>query len=157
MLFRSKDFEVKNGECEIGVRSDANSGNYVRFDDMYFTKNTEPGTLIVDSGSLKLIDADSAEVSALEAGKTVHAKVSYTSTGALSNSLTLHMAVYNKDGVLQEIKTANKKVTEAEDGSIETDSITLAGDVSNIYIKLFLWDNKQRPLADAVEIKKDNL
>ena len=122
---------------------------------MYFTKNTEPGTLIADSGSLKLIDANGAEVSALEAGKTVHAKVSYTSTGALSNSLTLHMAVYNKDGVLQEIRTANKKVTEAEEGYIETDSVTLAGDVSNVYIKLFLWDNKQQPLADAVEIKRD--
>ncbi len=34
-----KDVVVKDGKCEVGFRSDANAGNYVRVDDMYFTKN----------------------------------------------------------------------------------------------------------------------
>lgn len=40
-----KDIVVENGHCEIGLYSDASANQYVRIDDMYFTRNYD-GTVI---------------------------------------------------------------------------------------------------------------
>ena len=138
-----KDIEVRNGECEIGVRSDANAGNYVRFDDMYFARNSDGKAQPEEKAPLRVVDENGDALSELKAGTAVHAVFDDEYTG----SAALYMAVYNKDGVLTDIKTASG----TEGSGIETDSV-IPGDNTEA-IKLFLWDNTQKPFINAIEIK----
>ncbi len=40
-----KDIVIENGECEVGLYSDAIANSYVRIDDLYLTRNYD-GTVI---------------------------------------------------------------------------------------------------------------
>ena len=130
-----KNIEVKNGECEIGVRSDANAGNYVYFDDMYLTKNSDTST----KDMLRVVDADGNTVKSLEPGVAVHAVFN----GEYTDTATLYMAVYNEDFVLTDIRKADSNGGK----SIETNSVVLGDNADKIQIKLFVWDSEQKPIA----------
>jgi len=157
-----KNIEVRNGECEVGLYSDANAGNYVRIDDMYFTRNYD-GTVIEGKpntnvpgakNSLKLSDADGNVVISLAGGAEVHAEAEYTNTASLNIDISLYIALYNKDGTLCEIKSKNiNSVQPGQSGKAETESIILPAESDGLYAKLFLWDGDMKPLCDYILIE----
>lgn len=144
-----KNITVTNGECEIGLYSDANAGNYVRIDDMYFTKNTEEGHADVKAEEPVLLDENGNTVTALSAGAEVRAKVNYISDiSSVSDKLCLYLALFDNSGTLTDIKTKTETVKEGSN-SVETESLTLPKDIGSTYVKVFLWDGSFKPVCES--------
>ncbi len=154
-----KDIEVRNGECEIGLYSDALANNYVRIDDMYFTRNYD-GTVIegkpninvpgtdddIQENRIVLKNEQGIEVDELNGGD-VYAEASYVNKSDESKELCLYMAVYNEDGTLKSLKSGEETAEPQGSGIIKTDLIS--GGADNEYIKIFLWENGMQACCES--------
>lgn len=137
---------VSDGECEIGLYSDAYSGNWVLLDNLFFTKNTEKD--INNSYDMVLLDDNGQPVETLTSGTIV-----YASASALEEDMTIIMALYTDTGVLEKAVTASE--VSSDSGKIATEKITLPEVLDGRYIKLFAWSDLDgmTPLIDSVVIK----
>ena len=78
-----KDIVIENGECEVGLYSDAIANSYVRIDDLYLTRNYD-GTVIDGklnknipvTNTLTLKNAQGETVTELGSGE-VYAEAAY--------------------------------------------------------------------------------
>ncbi len=155
-----KDIVVENGECEIGVYSDALAGNYMRINDLFLTRNYD-GTVIDGkpntnvpkeiTNSMVLKDADDNEITELNTGD-VHAEATYVNKDTSEKTLTLYMALYDSNGVLQSVKTKNETVAAQADKTFTTESISLENKADGEYVKLFLFEDGIKPVFVAVKI-----
>ena len=154
-----KDIVVENGECEVGLYSDALANNYVRIDDLYLTRNYD-GTVIEGrlntnipdeamENSITLKDMQGNAVNELN-GAEVYGEAVYTNDSADSKELTLYMAMYDNDGKLKSVKQRKETIAANSTATIKTDRISTD---DNSYIKLFLWNDEMKPLCNSVTIK----
>ena len=155
-----KDIVVENGECEIGVYSDALAGNYMRINDLFLTRNYD-GTVIdgkpntnvptMLQNSIVLKDAQDNEVTELKGG-AVYAEATYVNKDAKDKKLTLYMALYDKNGMLKSVKLKNETAASNSNGIIKTESMVIDDNSDAVYVKLFLWEDGIKPLCNATKI-----
>ena len=154
-----KDIVIENGECEIGLYSDAIANSYVRIDNLYLTRNYD-GTVIEGrlntnipdeamENSITLKDMQGNAVNELN-GAEVYGEAVYTNDSADSKVLTLYMAMYDNDGKLKSVKQRKETIAANSTATIKTDRISTD---DNSYIKLFLWNDEMKPLCNSVTIK----
>lgn len=154
-----KDIVVENGECEVGLYSDAPANSYVRIDNLYLTRNYD-GTVIEGKlntnvpdeameNSITLKDMQGNAVNALDSTE-VYGEAVYTNDSADSKVLTLYMAMYDNDGKLKSVKQRKETIAANSTATIKTDRISTD---DNSYIKLFLWNDEMKPLCNSVTIK----
>ncbi|MGN0149318.1 MAG: Ig-like domain-containing protein [Clostridia bacterium] len=139
---------VTDGQCEIGLYSDSEAGNWVKIDNISLTKNYEEQEEI--SYEPQLTDGNGQIIDTLDANMTVHARVNIKN----NEENTLMMALYSSTGILEKVVTSSD-VSQQSGDEIITDSITLPENLDGRKIKLFVWSdlNGIVPLSDCVEIK----
>lgn len=152
-----KDIVVENGECEVGLYSDALAGNYVRLNDLFLTRNYDgmviegkPNTNVPITNTLALKNAQGDTVTKLDGGE-VYAEATYINKDTKEKKLTLYMSLYDNNGVLQAVKLKNETALPNSNGTIRTERMNVDGNSEAVYIKLFLWDNG-KPLCNSVKI-----
>lgn len=155
-----KDIVIENGECEIGVYSDALAGNYMRINDLFLTRNYDgtvvdgkPNTNIPVTNSLSLKNAQGETINELGVGE-VYAEASYVNKDSKEKKLTLYMALYDKDGTLQSVRVKNETAAPKGNGTIRTESMNISDNSEAVYVKLFLWEDGMKPLCNSVTIKE---
>lgn len=153
-----KDIVVENGECEIGLYSDALAGNYVRINDLFLTRNYDgtvidgkPNTNIPVTNTLTLKNAQGDTVTELN-GNDVYAEATYVNKSAQEKKICLYMALYDNYGILKAVKLKNETAAPQSNDTIQTDSITLSDYADTASVKLFLWENEMKPLCNSITI-----
>jgi hypothetical protein len=153
-----KDIVIENGECEVGLYSDAIANSYVRIDDLYLTRNYD-GTVIDGklnknipvTNTLTLKNAQGETVTELGSGE-VYAEAAYINKDSKNKELTLYMVLYDKDGILQSVRVKNETATPNNNGTIRTENMNISDNSEAVYVKLFLWEDGMKPLCGAVTI-----
>ncbi|MCD8391087.1 MAG: Ig-like domain-containing protein [Firmicutes bacterium] len=145
-----KDIVVRNGECEVGLYSDAYAGNYVRLDDVYLTLNADSAEVMENVFDLR--DADGNTVTALSANTDVHGYCSYYNDSSVTKNIAVYAVLYGTDGTIQSVKSANAEILPYTEAEIKTDALTLPSDTAGSYIKLFFWNDGLEPVSAALEI-----
>lgn len=144
-----KDIVVTNGECEIGFYSDAYAGNYLRVDDMFLTRNIDS----VDTNQLELRGADGNKITSLEEHTNVYGYCSYYSNYSVTRNVTMCMALYDENGTLQTVQTSDAILLPYRKTEIKTAALLLPENIDNSYVKLFLWEDGQKPLCGSMKIQ----
>lgn len=132
-----KDIKINDNSCEIGIYSDADTGQWLLIDNVSLTRNgqitdtVKPAKPADDDGAIEPVATyiDDANV-----GVTI---------GSVSTG-TVYAALYSGEGALKEVKTL-KNTDKAE--TIKFEKPLESGCV----IKLFHWDNNMVPLSDYGE------
>lgn len=159
-----KDIVVENGECEIGLYSDTAANNYVRIDDLYFTRNHD-GTVI--EGKLNTnVPGDDADISESEiilrdsqgnkatelGGGEVCAECTYKNADDRNKNVTLYMALYDGSGRLRAVKLKTETIAPNENKTFCTELMNTEGISGEEYIKAFLWQDGMKPLYKSIKI-----
>lgn len=156
-----KDIVIENGECEVGLYSDALANNYVRIDDLYLTRNYDgtviPGKLNTNvptelKNSILLKDVQGNEMTELKSGEA-YAEATYVNKSDKDKKITLYMALYDKDGVLQSVRVKSETAAPEGNGTIRTESMNIGDNSEAVYVKLFLWEDGMKPLCNSVKVE----
>lgn len=105
---------------------------------------------IISGNSLQLVGSDGSVITELTGGIEVHAEAVYSTIA--NEKTTVYMALYDKDGVLKNIKLAAQTAEENEIATLVTNAISLPENIDGAYIKLFLWNDALKAAHDAVKI-----
>lgn len=155
-----KDIVIENGECEVGLYSDALANNYVRIDDLYLTRNYDgtviPGKLNTNvptelKNSILLKDVQGNEMTELKSGEA-YAEATYVNKSDKNKKITLYMALYDKDDALQSVRVKSETAAPEGNGTIRTESMNIGDNSEAVYVKLFLWEDGMKPLCNSVKV-----
>lgn len=155
------NIEVKNGECEIGLYSDAYANNWVYLDNMSLVRSYDTEEPVEEKEKIYVIDnislksSSDAPISKAPVNESFKVNVEFTKNITDSENDCLIAAVYGTDNALIDIASISKTF----DKGNNTHTFTIPAQNKEIgSIKVFVWDdwNSMKPLSAGGDLEINN-